>query len=95
MNQIIIAILGILATAYAYHLLQKVRSTKEHFVKNTDDFRKPFLEAKMIFDGSTKGIHEKTDVRETFIQLFSEQKRAVSAFEQILPRRFKIGIREA
>jgi len=95
MDQIVVAILGILAAAYAYHLLQKVRSTKEHFVKNTDDFRKPFLEAKMIFDSSTKGIYEKSDITETFIQLFTKQKRAVAAFEQILPGRFKIRIREA
>ena len=95
MDQIIVAILGILAAAYAYHLLQKVRSTKEFFLKAVPEFRKPFDEVKMIFDLNTRGLHEKADIRETFILYFSKQKMAVVTFEQVLPRRFMKRIRNA
>ena len=50
MDQIIVALLGILSTAYAYHLLQKNRNAKEIFIKAAFEFRKPFVEVKMIFD---------------------------------------------
>jgi len=95
MDQIIVAILGILAAAYAYHLLQKIRSTKEFFIKAIPEFRRPFDEVKMIFDLNTKGLHKKTDIGETFILYFSEQKMAVATFEQVLPRRFIKRMRDA
>jgi len=90
-----IAALCILLAAYAADLLNDTIKTKELFIKSAADFRKPFDEIRMIFDLNTRGLHEKTDIRETFILNFSEQKRVVATFEAVLPRRFRIIIREA
>jgi len=95
MNPTLIAILGILIAAYAAYLLNDTVKTKEIFIKAAADFRKPFDELKMIFDLNTRGLHERNDVSETFVVCFSEQKRAVAAFEPVLPRRFRKSIRKA
>lgn len=95
MTPILIGILGILLTAYAAYLLNSTAKTKEEFLKGAAEFRKPFIESRNIFDLSTRGLHEKSDVRETFILHFSNQKSAVSTFVPVLPRRFRERIREA
>jgi hypothetical protein len=95
MTPILIGILGILMTAYAAYLLNSTAKTKEEFLKAAVEFRKPFIEIRNIFDLSTRGLHEKTDIRETFILYFSNQKSAVSIFVPILPRRFRERIRDA
>lgn len=95
MTPILIGILGILLTAYAAYLLNSAAKTKEEFLKAAAEFRKPFIESRNIFDLSTRGLHEKTDIRETFILHFSNQKSAVSTFVPVLPRRFRERISEA
>jgi len=95
MNPTLIAILGILVAAYAAYLLNDTIKTKELFIKSATEFRKPFDETKCILDLNVRGIHENCDIREVFISHFTEQKRAIAAFEPVLPRRFRKSIREA
>ena len=95
MTPILIGILGILLTAYAAYLLNSTAKTKEEFLKAATEFRKPFIEIRNIFELSTRGLHERTDIRETFILYFCDQKRAIAIFEPVLPRRTRNSIREA
>lgn len=95
MNQILIGIFGLLFAPYAAHLLKGTAKTKEEFIKAAAEFRKPFNETRNVFDRNTRGFHESSDIREAFILYFTEQKRAVAAFEPVLPQRFRESMRTA
>jgi len=76
------AILGIL-----YHVFTKIRDQKNNFLRISDELRKPFIDAKSIFDINVRGIHDRCDIEYTFAKLQSDQKRNVQAIIPHIPSR--------
>ncbi|MBI5142848.1 MAG: hypothetical protein HZA20_11770 [Nitrospirae bacterium] len=87
---ILTALLGIV-----YHVFAKIRDEKNNFLRLSEGFRKPFIEAKSILDINIRGLHESCTPREVFIQLYSDQRRNIQAITPNLPRRQRLRLQAA
>lgn len=77
------------------HVFQSIRDKKNRFLNISNDLVKPFIEARTIFDKSTRGLHEGTRVQDTFIRLYSDQRINIQSIIPHIPKRQRSRLQAA
>lgn len=77
------------------HVFTKIRDKKNNFLRIANELRKPFIEAKCIFDLSTRGLNETADIKGTFISLYTDQRRNINTIFTYIPSRQKSRLQAA
>jgi hypothetical protein len=81
--------------ALIYHVFTKVRDHKNNFLRISDELRKPFIEAKSVFDIAVRGIDDRCLVGDVFIKLYSDQKRSIQLIIPHIPIRQRSRLQKA
>ncbi|MBI4619273.1 MAG: hypothetical protein HY739_03790 [Desulfobacterales bacterium] len=70
---------------YTTHIFAKIRDKKNNFLRISDDLKKPFIEAKSIFNINTGGIASGYIIGDVFARFYSSQSRNIQAIMPYIP----------